>query len=235
MALIKAVVKKYVILFLLISFSGMSQSYFYSVGLGGNLLKGDVQQWNLSPNFQQLKTIRPSLQGEFGIQLDKTFDFRLRLSLGRLNGDALAKPMPNLPTSFSISQPTFSSNLFEVALLADYNFFDFKSDEETWLNWSPYFVTGISGFYANPSYSAAAGQPIYSLAIPYGVGVKWKLNKKVMLRFETAARKTFTDRLDLVSENPINSNLTINNTDQYFNASISIVYSIYPIICPRID
>ncbi|MEY4383986.1 MAG: hypothetical protein RI995_1528, partial [Bacteroidota bacterium] len=54
-------------------------------------------------------------------------------------------------------------------------------------------------------------------------------------RFETAARKTFTDRLDLVSENPINSNLTINNTDQYFNASISVVYSIFPIICPRID
>lgn len=202
------------------SVKGYSQSYFYSLGLGGNLFKGDVQSWNIRPTFGQLKTIRPSIQGEFGLQLNKTFDVSLRLGLGLLHADPAANPLPIVSNSAS----AFNSPLVELALLGDYNFFDFLPKEQTNFNWTPYFISGIAGF-------TTSG--VKSLAIPYGVGIKWKLNKKIMLRFESVARKTLTDRID--SEGFTTSSYNFGNSDQYINTNISIVYSVYPIICPRID
>lgn len=207
-----------------------AQSYFYSLGAGLNWFKGDVQQWNYRPSLGQLAQVGPSVNGEFGVQLNQTFDVRLKLSLGQLIGDPSKNPLPNIPSTAS----KFSTSLLEAALLADYNFFDFLPPGQTKFNWSPYLTTGLAAFRANPN----GMEGVSSLAIPYGVGMKWKLNKKIMIRVEAIARKTFTDRLDLVpvlspGEQP--SNFTLNRTDQYFNFGFSIVYSVYPIICPRLD
>lgn len=211
-------------LFLIFTNGALAQSYFYSFGISGNLFKGDVQQWNARPRFDQLLSIRPSIHAEIGFQQTKAFDYRFRLSAGYLYGNPTLNPLPNVSTSVS----GFSTPLIEAALMVDYNFFDFLPPGQSDFNWSPYLVGGLGGFYANPNQKGS----IISLAIPYGMGVKWKLNKKIMLRVETVARKTFTDRLDLVGEG---SNFTLNRTDQYLNTSVSIVYSIFPIICPRID
>ncbi len=222
--------KKLFFLLLFISLDGFSQSYFYSVGIGGNLFKGDLQQWNIRPSFAQLKTIRPTVNAEFGLQMNKTFDLRFRLGLGLLHADPAANPLPNLGLSVNV----IDTPIFELGILTDYNFFDFLPKEQTDFNWTPYLVGGISGFYANPKATvlSTSSNPLKSIAIPYGVGIKWKLNKKIMFRFETVARKTLTDQLDLEGAN---SKVNFWNSDQYINTSFSIVYSIYPIICPRID
>ena len=216
--------KPFTLIFLLISNIALSQSYYYSFGVSGNLFKGDIQQWNYRPSVGQLLSMRPSIHAEIGFQQSKAFDYRFRLSAGTMYGNPDLNPLPNVSTSVG----SFSTPLVELAFLLDYNFFDFLPPGQTKFNWSPYLVGGLAGFYANPNGNGA----VKSMAIPYGMGLKWKLNKKIMLRFETVARKTFTDRLDLEGGT---SNFTLNRTDQYLNTSISIVYSIFPIICPRID
>lgn len=222
--------KRLLFFFIVVAHAVSAQSYFYSVGLGANLFKGDVQTWNYRPGLLQLTTARPSIHGEFGVQLNPSFDARIRLSLGRLNGDPSKLPLPNV----SSLAEKFSTTLFETALLADYNFFNFTPPKQSDFRWSPYITTGIALFMANPNQK----EPITSLAIPYGLGVKWKYNKKIMFRIEGAARKTFTDRLDLwpiLGPNEKPSNFTLNRTDQYLNFSFSVIYSVYPIICPRLD
>ncbi len=237
-----------------LTYSGFGQSYFYSLGVGGNLFKGDVQQWNVRPSWGQIKTTMPSLVGSFGVQVNKTFDFRAQLNVGYIKGDASLLPSPAVPLTSFYSPPQFSSPLVQLSVLADYNFFDFKSNEETWFSWTPYFVGGIGSFYANSRYGNLDPKPLISFSIPYGVGVKWKLNKHMMLRFEALANKLTTDKLDWVSEHEVSYNdaitgdpktkmvlditgtkssaFKLNNTDQYFNFSVSVIYSIYPIICP---
>lgn len=235
--------KKFFFLFLLISFQSWSQSYFYSFGVGANLFKGDVHQWNLYPSLAQLKTMQPSIHGEFGIQVNKAFDLRARLSVGRINGDALARRLPNVNLPAYLAPYVFKSNLVELGLQFDYNFFNFKRDEETDFNWTPYFTSGIAGFYANPTYHTIDPRNVVSLAIPYGVGVKWKLNRKIMFRMEGVARKTFTERLDWFVNSEVenlneftnNSYFGLSKSDQYFNFSISLIYSIYPPVCPNAD
>ncbi|MEY2792655.1 MAG: hypothetical protein RJA76_647 [Bacteroidota bacterium] len=218
----------------------MGQSYFYSLGIGGNLFKGDVQTWNYRPGFAQIKTILPSLNGSFGVQVNKTFDFRAQLNVGYIQGNASLRPSPAISLSSFYSPPVFTSPLIQLSVLADYNFFDFKSNEETWFSWTPYFVGGIGAFYGNPRYGNLTPKPVISIAIPYGVGIKWKLNKNVMFRFEALANKLTTDKLDWVSDQDTNldilandpTNFKLSKTDQYFNLSFSVIYSIYPIICP---
>lgn len=187
--------------------------------------------------------MQPSLHGEFGVQVNKAFDFRVRLSVGKINGDALARRLPNVNLPTYLTPYVFKSNLAELGLQIDYNFFDFKRDEETDFNWTPYFTSGIAAFYANPTYNNLEPRSFFSLAIPYGVGVKWKLNRKIMFRLEGVARKTFTERLDWFVNDEVenlnefnnNSYFGLSRTDQYFNLSFSVIYSIYPIICPNAD
>ena len=101
--------------------------------------------------------------------------------------------------------------------IAQYNVLDSKTT-------SPYLFAGVAGFYFNPrartDYSnyewvnlrslGTEGQTLdggkkpynqLQVAIPFGVGIKMALGKKLNLGFELGFRQTFTDYLDDVSGN----------------------------------
>ncbi len=83
-----------------------------------------------------------------------------------------------------------------------------------------YFFVGLGGFYFNPKAQASDGkwyalQPLgtegqgivetrqpysrFQMAIPYGIGFKYGLNRKWTIGLEYGMRKTFTDYMDDVS------------------------------------
>ena len=77
---------------------------------------------------------------------------------------------------------------------------------------SPYFFGGVGGFFFNPKgkyngsweklapyQTEGVAYKRISLAIPYGVGLKYSLNKQWSIGFEFGQRKTFTDYIDDVS------------------------------------
>jgi len=116
---------------------------------------------------------------------------------------------------------SFNSNIWELALMGDFNFFKFVPGSENH-RFTPYMSLGIGAFNYNP-YTYYQGQKVYlrnlgtegqgsalypdrkpygSMAIcfPLGVGVKYSLNRQMSLGFEVLYRFTTTDYIDDVSK-----------------------------------
>ena len=113
---------------------------------------------------------------------------------------------------------SFNTNIFEIALRGDFNFFKFiPSDPEH--SFTPYATVGVGVFSYDP-YAYLAGQKYYlrplntegetfyngrkaygtmAVCIPIGFGVKYAVTDKVNVSFEVAHRFTTTDYIDDVS------------------------------------
>jgi len=114
---------------------------------------------------------------------------------------------------------SFNSNIWEVALQGDFNFFKFIPNNRNYL-FTPYITLGVGAFTYDP-YAYTDGQkeflrplgtegqlvgykgrkPYSTLAmcIPLGVGIKYNLSEKMNFSVEVTHRFTTTDYLDDVS------------------------------------
>lgn len=128
---------------------------------------------------------------------------------------------------------SFRSNIFEVDALVEFNFRPFGPGA-TESAWTPYIFGGIGVFHFNPmaqyydkddNVQWAALQPLHTegqgtslypdrrpyalvqLCMPFGVGVKVRLNKTFSLTAEYGFRMTWTDYLDDVSTTYVGSTL----------------------------
>lgn len=120
---------------------------------------------------------------------------------------------------------SFRSPIYEFAAIAEFNFWNYGigATDKTWVF---YLYGGIGAFYFDPQalYTEADGssrwvrlQPLHTegqgssdypdrvpyrrvqVALPFGVGLKTRLNKTFSLSVEYGFRKTWTDYLDDVS------------------------------------
>lgn len=115
---------------------------------------------------------------------------------------------------------SFNSNVWELALQGDFNFFKFVPGSYDH-RFTPYVTIGASIFSYDP-YAYLGGQKYFlrplgtegqgsadypdrkpyssmAFAIPFGVGVKYSLNERINVGFEVLHRFTNTDYLDDVS------------------------------------
>lgn len=111
----------------------------------------------------------------------------------------------------------FKSAISELHIGLEYNFFNLEGTSLT-----PYVFAGIAVFHFNPYTKDTAGNKIYlkplstegeglsaypdrkeykltQLSIPFGGGLKFKLNESLQVGLEVGLRKLFTDYLDDVS------------------------------------
>ena len=115
---------------------------------------------------------------------------------------------------------SFNTNIWEVALQGDFNFFKFVPNDLNYL-FTPYITLGVGIFSYDP-YAMLNGSKEYlrplgtegqnanylgrkpystmSFSIPFGVGVKYNITEKINVSFEVAHRFTGTDYLDDVSK-----------------------------------
>ena len=115
----------------------------------------------------------------------------------------------------------FKSNIIEVGGIVEVNFFNYVIGEfKRYKPYSPYLFFGMTYFKMNPkgSYNdeyielqplgtegqgtSASQDKRYNLnqiAIPFGLGFKFNITRKMAMAFEYGVRKTFTDYLDDVS------------------------------------
>ena len=113
---------------------------------------------------------------------------------------------------------SFRSDIKEIGLQAEVSIFRFdktnpyNDDDKNYHNFTPYLFGGFNAFYFNPKAlykdEWVALQPLttegvsyskFSFAIPFGLGLKYQANEKIVVGIELGARKTFTDYLDDVS------------------------------------
>jgi len=113
---------------------------------------------------------------------------------------------------------SFNSNVWEIALQGDFNFFKFIPDEPGYL-FTPYVTLGI-GIFAYDPFAFYQGEKVFlrplntegqtfyenrkaygtmAVCFPIGFGFKYSINQNLNLSFEIAHRFTTTDYLDDVS------------------------------------
>lgn len=126
---------------------------------------------------------------------------------------------------------SFNTELFEVALSGDFNFFRYSPGEKGY-NFTPYITMGLGLFSYNP-YAYLNGKKVFlrplgtegqniaykdpftnvtrkpygsmSVCVPIGMGIKYNVNDQFNFSFQIAHRLTFTDYLDDVSTTYIGS------------------------------
>lgn len=120
----------------------------------------------------------------------------------------------------------FASEIFEGALIMEFNFFEFETGRR--MNHSPYIYAGLGLFRFNPTTTfegeAVELQPLgtegqgtsfvqrgryglNALSFPFGIGYRFTLNYVMGISIECGFRPTSTDYLDDVSGNYVNSGL----------------------------
>jgi hypothetical protein len=125
---------------------------------------------------------------------------------------------------------SFRNHIHELSAVAYFDLFENQSSYISRVKWTPYVYLGIAGFYHNPQAQLTSSsewvdlQPLgtegqyaelkstdanfgikpYSLlqvAIPFGIGARFRINEVMDLWGDIGFRYTFTDYLDDVSAN----------------------------------
>ena len=177
----------------------------------------------------------PRLSGRFGV------------SYGRISGDDSKSADPNDPNaSFRYNRNfSFRNDILEASAVAIFDLVENRNNYLKRPDFVPYVFAGVAGFYHNPkglvgpntagltegTYIALAdlkteGQSTaYSqtqFAIPFGGGIRYRINRNFDASLEIGWRKTFTDYLDDVSGKYAGpAALTGSAAQQYFGYGIT--------------
>jgi hypothetical protein len=116
---------------------------------------------------------------------------------------------------------SFNSNIWELALQGDFNFYRFMPGEPEFrftpyvtigagiFNYDPYAFLNDEKHFLRPLGTEGQGDSSYpdrkpyssmAISVPFGVGFKYSINERINLGFEVVHRFTNTDYLDDVSK-----------------------------------
>lgn len=195
--------------------------WMFGASLGSMNYKGD-----LNPKANAISTEPKSTRWNVGAHLVYRYaprvSFRGSLSMGRIYGsdELSANPYGDVYSEGAryTRNLSFSNNIIELKSDVVVDWFQNRKSMRRRVNWTPYGFAGVAMFYNNPkakydgvTYSLRklgtegqllSGGKAYSaiqVAIPYGFGVRFKINNAIDIAWEFGARFTLTDYLDDVS------------------------------------
>lgn len=196
-------------------------------GIGVMHYKGDVYT-SIQPDAARL-----GLNAFLRYNFSEATTFRLNFGIGDIHGSDLDVTDDLFRQQ---RQHVFNTRILEVSGILEYNFFDYQY-RRYHTDWTPYIFGGIGQMYFN---SKENPSPIYKtigFVIPFGAGIKWRVNGPWNLGVEFGARKTFTDYLDNLGDNDPQKfkyrQQDYTTTDMYFYTGVSVSYRFYKIVCPR--
>lgn len=173
---------------------------------------------------QQFKSARPAL----GILVRYAINDRLAAKVN-LFGGGIAGEYPFAGEKYPIIRPKsdvsdniegivtggkyeFSRMLLSVGFMGEVNFrsFDHVFNKSESL-WTPYLTMGLGATFYKSYADKTSGKTDFVLSLPFGLGIKYKVNKWLRVGAEWTMHKTFADDLDLVDPNGVQ----INPNDPY--------------------
>jgi hypothetical protein len=186
-------------------------------GIGALNYTGDI-----SPGFN-FSMFRPGGMLFYRFNISPVVSLRGSVMLGNLHVSEKNLPDP-VP---SMRQAEFSTQLGEVAATVEYNFFNYRPAKNEVYRYSPYLTTGIASFNCN-------GVGGFQLSMPLGIGLKYRLNRRLNFGAEIVARKTFTDKIDRLNSYYVGTHQTVNSNDRdwYYYAGFSLSWTAFSVICP---
>jgi hypothetical protein len=189
------------------------------------------------------KSINPA----YGAFMRFNFNPRYSLRFNVLNGNIGATG------EFESQSWDFKKNVLDISLQFEFNFFKYiVGEKET--PYSTYIFAGVGmqtynyemdvtklSTMVDPTYFniATLSGSVITPTIPFGLGFKFNLSKRIGLGIEAGLRKTFSDKLDNLDD-PFRHQVTdgtvvtqVNYTDQYHNndwtayTGIHLVYKLF--------
>lgn len=189
--------------------------YRYEAGIGAGMsgYLGDANTANLyaHPGW--------NVEGFFRYIINPRFGLKTHLYIGGVKGNSA--DMTNVfPEGNTFS---FSTSFYEAGEMFEFNFFNFGIGRKYQkLNrLTPYITAGL-GF----AISATADKAYFNMVIPFGAGLKFKINKRLNVGVEFLMKKTLGDKFDgeaLADPYQIKSSF-MKNTDWYSTLTFTISY-----------
>jgi len=202
-----------------------SQTYRYEVGpaLGVTGYLGDVNTSNM------YKMPRVAGGGIFRYNLNSRFAFKGNLLYVNLAGDSknieskfpsVTENVDGVPTLVDPNYK-FSAHVIDLGGQVEFNFFHFGEGPryKHYKRVTPYMVAGIGA-----ELSFANGNTSFGFVIPLGAGVKFKFKDRLNLGFEFTMRKSFSDKVDGITDLYGYSHGIAKNTDWYSVAMFTVTY-----------
>ena len=178
---------------------------------GGSYYLGDINQ------SKQFYSLSYALGGLYRFNINPRYTIRCSIFYGNLQADD-----QDFNNRFQQSRDnSFSGTVLDATLQLEFNFMPYSTFGRAG-EYTVYTTGGIGVAFINIS------GPSSPLVIPFGVGAKVNLGKKMGIGIEWGFRKMFYDMLDGF-ENQIDPEYRsfIHNFDWYSIAGISLTYKIY--------
>ncbi len=209
--------------FLLYAIPLFGQQAEYGLGLGLMTYKGE-----LAPIVNPLN-IGGGISGFYKRHYNNTYSVFAKGRLGYLQASDKYSATP----LSQMRESDFASFMGEVSIGFEYHFLNVRRDKKQ-DTLSPYFFAGLGFLVAKPSVQGGKSELVLAPTIPFGIGVKKKLNTQWDIGVELATSKTFTDKLDGFSQAdaPKTQNGNPYNTDTFYVLGVTLGYRITKIQCP---
>jgi hypothetical protein len=188
------------------------KGYFdVSLFAGGAQYTGD-----LNPRLFHSPTIKPGLGLIAKRNFSRRWAYKVALHYGTVYGND-AYGIDEFSRQRNLS---FQSRIWEASFQMEFNFLPYQMGNPE-IPATPYIFAGIGGFFFNPyrtlgnatyflnnlhtegQTTSASANDTYSLVqpcIPFGLGLRANLGRKMAIGIEWGLRRTFTDYLDDVSD-----------------------------------
>ena len=126
----------------------------------------------------------------------------------------------------------FKTNITDIAVQFEFNFLEYKYSARK-KSFSPYVSGGLGIAMINQ-----AGDFSYNFIMPFGLGAKFHLTRRLSVAGLWEFRKTFMDTMegrDFNQNSEFSS--TFHNNDWYYVVGVSLSYKInyYKLLCPAYD
>ena len=209
----------WVIAFLLVSLPVSAQEdeiYKMEIGAGLGLTayEGDF-------NGSITKNMQPSAAVALRRVFNPYMDLRLNLMYAKLKGDS--KKLDTYYPEYQQEPYSFNNTAVDLSLLYEYNFWPYGTgrDYRGAKRLTPFVFLGIGATYAKTEEKG-----VFTGNFPLGLGVKYKLGKRVNLALEWAMHFSLSDELDGVKDPyMIKSSGLFKNTDCYSTLQLTLTYS----------
>lgn len=195
------------------AFTCMGQEYRYEIGpaIGITGYLGDVNTANM------YKMPRVAGGGIFRYNLNTRWAIKGNLLYVGLAGDS-----KNIESQFPHGeQYKFSAHVIDLGGQVEFNFFHFGEGAKykNYKRITPYMVAGLG-----MELSFAGGKTSFGAVLPLGAGVKYRLKDRLNIGFEFTMRKSFSDKVDGITDLYGYNHGFAKNTDWYSVGMFTITY-----------
>ena len=208
--------------FTLVSLGAKAQDeyeYKMEIGVGAGMVsyEGDF-------NGSIVKNMQPSASLILRRIFNPYMGVKLDVMYGKLKGSSA--DVKTYYPGYDDNPIEFSNTLFDAGLTFEYNFWPYGTGREYRgaKRLTPFVFLGIGA-----TYVTGGGENAFTANVPIGLGVKYKIGKRLNLGLEWAMHFSLSDKLDGV-EDPygIESSGVFKNTDCYSALKLTLTYSFMP-------